>query len=213
MLRREQSESKRIIAIVLASFSGTNDREDSCGQSNSDNAAAGTPAYTDIPGASGSLSHTSVKSCRSIKPPQASLLSFCGNAEEFPECWAVFESLVYRNTDLEEKILLLKEILKGRAQNSIKGIRLVPENYNWIVKTLCDNYNDSARNRPQIVQNMSKTNEIVNMKPANSSAENCSSCMMKFRLSSFAMMLKLWWVRKRDAAIQRTNASSRCIRT
>ncbi|XGW33827.1 hypothetical protein V3C99_017913, partial [Haemonchus contortus] len=75
------------------------------------------------------------RSCRSIRPPQASLPKFHGDAEDFPEFWAVFETLVHKSNELDvmEKILLLKESLVGKAQNSIKGIRLVPENYNWLV--------------------------------------------------------------------------------
>lgn len=49
-----------------------------------------------------------------MREAQASLPSFYGNAEEFPEYWAVFESLVHKSTELDvmEKILLLKESLK-----------------------------------------------------------------------------------------------------
>ncbi|KHJ86836.1 hypothetical protein OESDEN_13400 [Oesophagostomum dentatum] len=60
---------------------------------------------------------------RSIKPPQATLPKFHGNAEEFPEFWAIFETLVHKSRELDvmEKILLLKESLRGRAQTIIKG--------------------------------------------------------------------------------------------
>ncbi|EYC13453.1 hypothetical protein Y032_0043g720 [Ancylostoma ceylanicum] len=54
---------------------------------------------------------------RSVKPPQASLPKFYGNPEDFSEYWAIFEALVHNSKELDviEKILLLKESLKGRA--------------------------------------------------------------------------------------------------
>ena len=95
--------------------------------------------------------------CRSIKPPQATLPKFYGNAEDFPEFWAIFETLVHKSKELDvmEKILLLKERLRGRAQTVIKGIKLVPENYNWIINTLRQNYCNLPTNRSQIVQKTS----------------------------------------------------------
>ncbi|KAK6756018.1 hypothetical protein RB195_014420 [Necator americanus] len=55
---------------------------------------------------------------RSIKPPQASLPKFHGDSEEFAEYWGISETLVHRSKELDviEKILLLKESLRGRAQ-------------------------------------------------------------------------------------------------
>lgn len=109
--------------------------------------------------------------CRSIKPPQASLPKFYGSAEEFPEYWAIFETLVHKSRELDimEKILLLKESLKGRAQSVIKGIRLVPENYEWIIKTLKENYEDNSTNRSQVVQKLTK------LRSASNFADNCSA--------------------------------------
>ncbi|KAK6764823.1 hypothetical protein RB195_024953 [Necator americanus] len=79
---------------------------------------------------------------RSIKPPQASLPKFHGDAEDFAEYWAIFETLVHKSKELDviEKILLLKESLRGRAQIAIKDIKLIPENYDWIIKTLQETY-------------------------------------------------------------------------
>ncbi|VDL74044.1 unnamed protein product [Nippostrongylus brasiliensis] len=108
---------------------------------------------------------------RSIKPPQATLPKFYGNAEEFPEYWAIFETLVHnsRELDVMEKILLLKESLKGKAQASIKGIRLLPENYQWIIRTLQENYCNQPTNRSQVVQ------KLVNLKPASNFSDSCSA--------------------------------------
>ncbi|KHJ96463.1 hypothetical protein OESDEN_03572 [Oesophagostomum dentatum] len=108
-------------------------------------------------------------SYRSIKPPQATLPKFYGNAEDFPEYWAIFDTLVHKSKELDvmEKILLLKESLKGRAQTAIKGIKLIPQNYEWIIRTLQQNYCNQPTNRSQIVQ------KLVNLKSASDSADSC----------------------------------------
>ncbi|EYC20177.1 hypothetical protein Y032_0022g494 [Ancylostoma ceylanicum] len=52
--------------------------------------------------------------CRLAKPPP----KFYGNQEEFPEYWALYESLIDNCNELTtiEKIVLLKESLKGPAE-------------------------------------------------------------------------------------------------
>ncbi|KAK6762652.1 hypothetical protein RB195_023391 [Necator americanus] len=102
-------------------------------------------------------SGTAKRTLRSIKPPQATLPKFYGNYDDFPGYWAIFEALVHNSEELDtmEKILLLKESLKGRAQTAIKGIKLIPENYNWLIKTLQENYSNHQSNRSQIVKNWS----------------------------------------------------------
>ncbi|VDL85984.1 unnamed protein product, partial [Nippostrongylus brasiliensis] len=109
--------------------------------------------------------------CRSFRPPQATLPKCFGNAEEFPEYWAVFEILVHNSKELDtmEKILLLKESLQGKAQASIKGITLVPQNYEWIIRTLQENYCNQPINRSQVVQ------KLVNLKPASNFSDSCST--------------------------------------
>ncbi|KAK6761185.1 hypothetical protein RB195_022302 [Necator americanus] len=92
------------------------------------------------------------------------------DAKEFAEYWAIFETLVHKTKELDvmEKILLLKENLRVRAQTAKKDIKLIPENYNWIIKTLQETYCNKSINRSQIMQ------KLVNMRPANSSADNSS---------------------------------------
>ncbi|XGW34059.1 hypothetical protein V3C99_018097, partial [Haemonchus contortus] len=106
-----------------------------------------TPPITTVEG--NIAQATPQTTCRSVKPPQVSLPKFHGSAEEFPEYWAIFETLVHNSPDLAvmEKILLLKESLMGKAQNSIKGIRLIPDNYDWIIETLHKNYLNQPTNR------------------------------------------------------------------
>ncbi|KAK6729915.1 hypothetical protein RB195_006768 [Necator americanus] len=75
--------------------------------------------------ASACNSGTAKRTLRSIKPLQATLPKFYGNSDDFPEYWAIFEALVHNSEELDilEKILLLKESLKGRAQTAIEGIK------------------------------------------------------------------------------------------
>ncbi|KAL6738103.1 hypothetical protein Aduo_011689 [Ancylostoma duodenale] len=52
--------------------------------------------------------------CRTLKPKQLKLPRFYGDEEEFPEFWAVFETLVHESKVLTtvEKMLLLKDSLE-----------------------------------------------------------------------------------------------------
>ena len=81
-----------------------------------------------------------------------------------------------------EKILLLKESLRGRAQTVIKGIKLIPSNYNWIIETLKETYCDQTTNRSQIVQ------KLVNLRPANDTAESCSSIFDQIKMLTNQMI-------------------------
>lgn len=123
-------------------------------------------------------SHTAQRMLRSINPPQASLPKFYGKAEEFAEYWAIFETLVHKNErlDVVEKIILLRESLKGRAKNAIQGIQPLPENYSWMIKTLQQTYSDYSVNRSQIVQ------KLVNMKAASNFADSCSSSIEQIQV-------------------------------
>ncbi|EYB96025.1 hypothetical protein Y032_0154g2997 [Ancylostoma ceylanicum] len=129
---------------------------------------------------------------RSIRPPQATLPKFQGYAEEFSEYWAVFETLVHKCNDLDvmEKILLLKESLRGRAQAAIKGIKLIPENYDWIIRTLQQNYCNQPTNRSQIVQ------RLVNLKPASNLADSCSAVFDQIQILVNQMISAGYDVRK-----------------
>ncbi|KAK6742031.1 hypothetical protein RB195_009726 [Necator americanus] len=129
-------------------------------------------------------SGTAKRTLRSIKPPQATLPKFYGNSDDFPEYWAIFEALVHNSEELDimEKILLLKESLKGRAQTAIKGIKLIPENYNWLIKTLQENYSNHQCNRSQIVK------KLVSMSVANNSADICSATFDQIRMLTNQMI-------------------------
>ncbi|XGW17350.1 hypothetical protein V3C99_002170, partial [Haemonchus contortus] len=105
----------------------------------------------------------------SIAPPRVSVPVFTGREEEFPEFWAVYEQLVHNNPTLSttEKMLLLKESLQGKSDKSIRGIQLIPQNYEWMIKTLHKKYGNKPANRARIVQQL---NELPR---ASKTAESC----------------------------------------
>ncbi|EYC37498.1 hypothetical protein Y032_0784g2332 [Ancylostoma ceylanicum] len=79
------------------------------------------------------------RGAKAITPPTITLPKFYGIEEkEFTEFWAVFETLVHNNRSITtvEKMLLLKDSLRGNSDAAIKGIQLIPQNYNWMIETL-----------------------------------------------------------------------------
>ena len=109
---------------------------------------------------------------RTIKPPTITLPKFYGNQEEFPEFWAVYESLIHENDDLStiEKIVLLKDSLKGSAEKAIRGIKPVASNYSWMVETISKRFGNKPTNRSKIVQ------KLFDLKAPSKGAESCQDC-------------------------------------
>nr|CDJ80598.1 Protein ZC132.6 [Haemonchus contortus] len=89
----------------------------------------------------------------SIAPPRVSVPVFTGEEDEFPEFWAVCEQFVHNNPTLSttENMLLLKESLQGKSEKSIRGTQLIPQNYEWMIKTLHKKYGNKPANRARIV--------------------------------------------------------------
>ncbi|EYC10154.1 hypothetical protein Y032_0057g2793 [Ancylostoma ceylanicum] len=116
--------------------------------------------------------------CRTLKPKQLQLPKFYGDEEEFPEFWAVFETLVHENKVLSkvEKMLLLKDSLEGRAEIAVKGIQLVPKNYEWMINALKKKYGNKPTNRAKIVQ------KLIDMRPAANNAESCTYVYDQIRM-------------------------------
>ncbi|KAL6734085.1 hypothetical protein Aduo_004665 [Ancylostoma duodenale] len=114
-------------------------------------------------------SSSTSKKPRTVKPPSITLPKFHGNQEEFPEFWAIFESLIHENDELStiEKIVLLKESLKGSAEKAIRGIKPVPSNYNWMVETITKRFGNKPMNRSKIVQ------KLFELKSAGNRAGSC----------------------------------------
>ncbi|EYC43182.1 hypothetical protein Y032_0501g2606 [Ancylostoma ceylanicum] len=116
--------------------------------------------------------------CKTLKPQQLKLPRFFGDEGEFSEFWAVFESLVHENKVLStiEKLLLLRDSLKGKAELAIKGIQLVPKNYPWMINALKKKYGNKPINRAKVVQ------KLVDLRPAANNAESCTFVYDKIRV-------------------------------
>ncbi|CAJ0591216.1 unnamed protein product [Cylicocyclus nassatus] len=98
---------------------------------------------------------------RTLKPKQLKIPRFYGDEEEFAEYWAIFSTL---------------DSLKGRAVIAVKGIEMVPKNYQWIIETLKKKYSNRPVNRARVVQ------KLVDMRPATNTAESCSDTHDKIRM-------------------------------
>uniref|UniRef100_A0A1I7X3Q4 Helo_like_N domain-containing protein n=1 Tax=Heterorhabditis bacteriophora TaxID=37862 RepID=A0A1I7X3Q4_HETBA len=106
-----------------------------------------------------------------IKVPE-----FSGKVEEWEEFWAIYEDMVHTNAELSvmEKIILLKDSLKEKPTKTIKGIQMLPANYEWMVSTLQKRYGHKSNNRSSIVQN------LHDLKPAINDAEKCLDNLQYF---------------------------------
>lgn len=63
-------------------------------------------------------------------------------------------------------MLLLKESLRGKSDQAIKGIQLLPQNYDWMIETLKKKDGNKPANRSRIVQ------QLQSLPQANKTAEN-----------------------------------------
>ncbi|KAK6735669.1 hypothetical protein RB195_018726 [Necator americanus] len=118
------------------------------------------------------------KKSRTLKPSQMKLPRFWGDEEEFPEFWAVSETLVHQNKVLStvEKMLLLKDSLRGRAEMFIKGIQLIPQNHKWMVETIKKKYDNKPINIAKIVQKQ------IDLPCARNNVKNCTYISAKIRM-------------------------------
>ncbi|EYB96851.1 hypothetical protein Y032_0146g2533 [Ancylostoma ceylanicum] len=108
--------------------------------------------------------------CKTIKPPNLTLPKFYGKEEEFPEFWAVFETLVHKNNTLTtiEKMLLLKDSLKGKSDRAIQGMQIIPQNYECMIETLMKKHSNKPTNRARIIQ------QLMDLQPANKTSSSCT---------------------------------------
>ncbi|KAL6724140.1 hypothetical protein Aduo_019055 [Ancylostoma duodenale] len=116
--------------------------------------------------------------CRTLKPSQLKLPRFHGDEGEFPEFWAVYETLVDQSKVLStvEKMLLLRDSLKGRAETTVKGIQLIPQNYKWMINALKKKFVNKPTNRAKIVQ------KLIDLPAAKNNADSCMFIFDKIRM-------------------------------
>ncbi|PIO57310.1 hypothetical protein TELCIR_21282, partial [Teladorsagia circumcincta] len=72
------------------------------------------------------------------------------------EYWAVFEVMVHLNANLNEteKMILLKESLVGKAATTIKGIKMIPQNYSWMVDVIKKKYDNLTTTRANVIKRL-----------------------------------------------------------
>ncbi|XGW34474.1 hypothetical protein V3C99_018405 [Haemonchus contortus] len=72
--------------------------------------------------------------------------TFSGNYRDFSTFWSVFESLIHSDDDLsdQEKLLFLKQALKGKAASSISSILVMGEKYITAINILKKHYDRVA---------------------------------------------------------------------
>ncbi|KAL6739059.1 hypothetical protein Aduo_012548 [Ancylostoma duodenale] len=116
--------------------------------------------------------------CRTLKPSQLKLPRFHGDEEEFPEFWAIYEALVDQSKILStvEKMLLLRDSLKGRAETTVKGIQLIPQNFKWMINAPKKKYGNKPTNRAKTVQ------KLIDLPAAKNNADSCMFIFDKIRM-------------------------------
>lgn len=91
-----------------------------------------------------------------IKYPQIKLPHFDGENDSWDEFWDAYSLIVDQNAKLGEleKILYLKDAIRGKAQNAIRSILMKASNCSLIVDVLHKKYGNKGNNRSQIVQRL-----------------------------------------------------------
>ncbi|VDO78148.1 unnamed protein product [Heligmosomoides polygyrus] len=128
-----------------------------------------------------------------IKYPQIKLPHFDGENDSWDEFWDVYSLIVDQNAQLGEleKILYLKDAIRGKAQNAIKSIPMKASNYSLIVDVLHKKYGNKGNNRSQIVQ------RLLALPAANTGGEKCVETLEKVNDLVFQMVATGYDVRKR----------------
>ncbi|KAK6009795.1 hypothetical protein OSTOST_25247, partial [Ostertagia ostertagi] len=128
-----------------------------------------------------------------IRYPQIKLPHFTGENDSWEEFWDTFSLIIDQNPQLSEleKILYLKDAIRGKAQNSIKSIPMRSSNYNLIVEVLKKKFGDKANNRSQIVQ------QLLDLPKAATAAQKCVETLEKINDLVFQMVATGYDIRKK----------------
>uniref|UniRef100_A0A7I5E7M6 Peptidase A2 domain-containing protein n=1 Tax=Haemonchus contortus TaxID=6289 RepID=A0A7I5E7M6_HAECO len=110
-----------------------------------------------------------------IRYPQIRLPQFDGENISWEEFWDTYSLIVDENTQLGEleKILYLKDAIRGKAFNAIKSIPLKASNYKLIVDILKRKFGNKGNNRSQIVQ------KLLHLPKEGTTAEKCAETLDK----------------------------------
>ncbi|KAK5983385.1 hypothetical protein GCK32_007089 [Trichostrongylus colubriformis] len=128
-----------------------------------------------------------------IKYPQVKLPHFSGENDCWEEFWDNFSLLIDQNPQFGEleKILYLKEAIRGKAQSAIKSIPMKTSNYKVIVEVLHKKFGNKANNRSHIVQ------QLLEIPKAATSAEKCVETLEHINDLVFQMVATGYDIRKK----------------
>uniref|UniRef100_A0A1I7W8F1 Uncharacterized protein n=1 Tax=Heterorhabditis bacteriophora TaxID=37862 RepID=A0A1I7W8F1_HETBA len=103
------------------------------------------------------------------KFPEIKIPQFNCSQDSFDEFWAIFNQMVHLNQQFTpiEKFVYLTSHLTGRAANAIKGIKIIPQNYELALDIILKRFGNMDSNQTNIVQ------LIKSIEPANRSPESC----------------------------------------
>uniref|UniRef100_A0A1I7WH65 Retrotrans_gag domain-containing protein n=1 Tax=Heterorhabditis bacteriophora TaxID=37862 RepID=A0A1I7WH65_HETBA len=103
------------------------------------------------------------------KFPELKIPTYNGERGEYDEFWAVFNQMVHTNTVFSpvEKFIYLTNCLTGRAANAIRGIKIIPDNYQQAIEIIRNKFGNKTNNEASIVQ------QLERVKSADYSSSNC----------------------------------------
>ncbi|VDL83791.1 unnamed protein product [Nippostrongylus brasiliensis] len=126
---------------------------------------------------------TQADRCQRIRRPLLEVPTFSGDFGEFATFWSVFKSLVHDDAELsdQEKFLLLKQALKGKAAASVSSIPVIGERYHVAVNILKKQYDRSSSMADILIS------EIERIPRAN---DNPKSCRETLEFAAFWSVFK-----------------------
>ncbi|KAK6755881.1 hypothetical protein RB195_014336 [Necator americanus] len=137
--------------------------------------------------------HLELSPALRVKYPQLKLPHFDGQNESWEEFWGTFSLIIDQNSQLNdlEKILYLKDSIRGKAQQAIRSIPMRSFNYRLIVDVLQKKYGNKGNNGSKIVQ------RLMNIPQATSRAASCVATLDQVKDLVFQMIATGYDIRKK----------------
>merc|ERR1712105_217540 len=100
------------------------------------------------------LSNPTATQTPRFKMPDVRLSEFEGDPESWPAFWDTFSSLVHKkpNFDPIVKFTFLRQALRGKAADAIKGFTTTEANYHEAIQTLKDNFADEKKLQRHLIR-------------------------------------------------------------
>ncbi|KAK6762833.1 hypothetical protein RB195_023512 [Necator americanus] len=137
--------------------------------------------------------HLELSPALRVKYPQLKLPHFDGQNESWEEFWDTFSLIIDQNSQLNdlEKILYLKDSIRGKTQQAIRSIPMRSSNYRLIVDLLQKKCGNKGNNRSKIVQ------RFMNIPQATSKAASCVATLDQVKDLVFQMIATGYDIRKK----------------